>query len=143
MERYHPQRLRQRSKRVEPRTRWKRRSEPVNEFVKHRATESTERTPCALCGSVFYTRFIALNIASRCSRMGSFSTLLSLLKTIVGLSFGLNDGHRGSFGVLGSPFRANAIHASLTLSARVCASGLLDVSRDALTLSNAKGISIV
>src|SRR6266566_5157148 len=63
-------------------------------------------------------RFIALNIANRCSRIGSFSTLLTLLKTIVGRSFALNCGHRGNLGVFGSPVRAKAIHASLTLSAR-------------------------
>src|SRR5262249_1580474 len=90
-----------------------------------------------------YVRFSAVNIATRCSRSGSLSTLLSLLKTIVARSLGLNAGQRGSFPVLGSPFRANAIHESLTLSARSCASGLLEVNRDVLMLSKANGISMV
>ena len=46
---------------------------------------------------------MALNIARRCSRIGSFSTLLTLLKTMVGRSVGLKRGHRGSLGVFGSP----------------------------------------
>src|SRR5207248_2151226 len=75
--------------------------------------------------------------------LSSSGTVLWLLNTIVGRSLALNAGQRGSFGVLGSPFRANAIQASLTLSASAGASGLLDVRRELLTLSNAKGISIV
>src|SRR5262245_35221791 len=90
-----------------------------------------------------HARFNALNIATRCSRIGSFSNRLSLLKTIVGRSVGLKRVHLASRGVLGSPVRANATHASLTLSASAGASGLVAVSRDALTLWNANGISIV
>src|SRR6516225_7031952 len=45
----------------------------------------------------FSPKLSALNIATRCSRIGSFSTLLSLLKTIVGRSFGLNAGQRAAW----------------------------------------------
>jgi hypothetical protein len=61
----------------------------------------------------------------------------------VGRSFALNAAHLGNREVLGSPLRAKAIQAALTLSARAWASGLVDVRRDSLMLSNAKGISIV
>ena len=69
-----------------------------------------------------------MNITSRCSRIGSFSTRLWLLKTIVGRFLGSNAGQRGNLEMFGSPRRANAIQASLTLSASACASGLLAVS---------------
>ena len=86
---------------------------------------------------------MALNIATRCSRSGSFSTLLWLLNTMVGRSLGLNAGHWGSLGVFGLPVLANAIHALLTLSASAGASGLPDVMLLVLILSNANGISMV
>src|SRR5688572_8096031 len=97
------------------------------------------------CDSLWptYTKPNAPNMAIRCSRIGSFSALLSLLNTMVGQSLGLNAGQRGSLGVLGLPVRANASQALLTLSARAGASGLVAVRRDAFTLSNAKGISMV
>src|SRR6202451_1767856 len=83
-------------------------------------------------------------MAMRCSRIGSFSTLLSLLNTIVGQSVELNAGQLGSFGVFGLPVRAKAIQASLTLSARAMASAPPPVIRaEILTLSNANGISMV
>ena len=63
--------------------------------------------------------------------MGSCSTRLRVSITIVGRSLALNAGHRGSFGVLGFPVRAKAIHASLTLSASAMASGPPPVSRTA------------
>src|SRR6187200_614995 len=86
----------------------------------------------------------AFHITSRCSRIGSFTSLLSLLNTIVGRSVALNGVQRGSFGVFGLPVRANAIQASLTLSASAIASGPPPVNRvAALTLSKANGISIV
>src|SRR5262245_50085695 len=93
---------------------------------------------------LYYTYRIALNITKRCSRIGSFSTRLSLLNTIVGRSVALKGVQRGSLGVFGLPVRANAIHVSLTLSASAIAPGPPPVRRvAALTLSNANGISIV
>src|SRR5690349_13483835 len=82
-------------------------------------------------------------MAIRCSRSGSFCTLHSLLKTMVGRSFGWNAGHCGSLEVFGLPVFANAIQALLTLSARAGASGLSLVIRLVLILSNANGISMV
>src|SRR5580765_1130907 len=90
-----------------------------------------------------HARFKTLNMAMRCSPSGSFSTRLSLLKTIVGRSVALNAAHLGNRDVLGLPLLAKAIQAALTLSARAWASGLVDVRRDSLMLSNANGISIV
>jgi hypothetical protein len=90
-----------------------------------------------------HVNFIALNIAIRCSRIGSFCTLLWLSKTIVGRLADLNGGQRGNLEVFGSPLLANAIQASLTLSARAGACGLPAVNREAFRLSNANGISIV
>src|SRR5579872_2767827 len=95
------------------------------------------------CGGL-YTYFHTLYIARRCSRSGSLTTLLVLLMTIVARSLLSYAGQRGSFGVLGSPLLAKAIHASLTLSARAIASAPPPVSRsEILTLSNANGISMV
>src|SRR5215831_21388154 len=54
---------------------------------------------------------------------GSFSTLLLLLNTIVWRSTGSNAGQCGNFGTFGFPVRANAIHASLTLSVSATAPG--------------------
>src|SRR5688572_18799500 len=86
----------------------------------------------------------AVNMTRRCSRIGSFTSLLSLSITIVGRSVALKGAQRGSFGVFGFPVLAKAIHASLTLSASATASGPPPVRRvAALTLSNANGISIV
>src|SRR5579863_10435956 len=83
-------------------------------------------------------------MAARCSRMGSLTTLLWLLITMVDRLVALNAGQCGSLGVFGSPVLANAIQASLTLSASAMASAPPPVRREVIfTLSKTKGISIV
>ena len=64
--------------------------------------------------------------------------------TIVARSLASYAGQCGNFGVFGSPVRAKAIQASLTLSARAMASAPPPVIRaEIFTLSKAKGISMV
>ena len=83
-------------------------------------------------------------MAIRCSLNGSLTTLLALSKTIVARPSGSNIGQWGSFGILGLPVRANAIQASLTLSAKAIASGPPPVKlAQILTLSKAKGHSML
>lgn len=82
-------------------------------------------------------------MTARSAPIGSSATALTSSNTIVARLPASYGGHTGSFGVLGFPVRANASHASLTLSASAGAVGLPAVSRDSSRLWNANGTSIV
>jgi hypothetical protein len=95
-------------------------------------------------GETHHVMSSALNIAIRFSRNGSLTILLEALMTMVARSAPVKTGQWGSLGVLGSPVRANAIQASLTLSASAIASWPPPVSLAQITtLSKAEGHSML
>src|SRR5579863_2688039 len=71
--------------------------------------------------------FRTRSIAKRASRSGSGSTRMSLLNSIVSRRALEYAVHLGNCGMLGSPVRANATHAALTLVARAYASARLEI----------------
>src|ERR1700722_10923402 len=87
--------------------------------------------------------FIALHIARRWSWMGSLTTLLLSLNTMVGQLLVSSFGQCGRDGTLGSPLLAKAIQAALIFSIRAGASGASLVRLATFSVSNTKGISTV
>lgn len=86
--------------------------------------------------------YSASNMTARSAPIGSSATALTSSNTIVARLPASYGGHAGSFGVLGFPVRANASHASLTLSASAGAVALPAVSRDSSRLSGPRQASL-
>src|SRR6185503_4525307 len=83
-------------------------------------------------------------MTTRGPRSGSDATRHSLLNSIVSRAVAEYAGHFGSFGVLGSPVRANATHAALVFPASAYASGIFEISGPAISmLLNTNGILMV